>query len=114
VAPKVGGVTGSNGSKLAADGQLAGTPSVVFDAVALVLAKEAGAKLAHEAAAVDWVRDAFGHLKAIAFTPGAQALLDAAGIEADEAVIPLAQSMAFLEAAATRHFEREARVRTLA
>ena len=37
--------------------------------------------------AVDWVRDAFGHLKAIGFTPEAQALLDKAGVEADAGVV---------------------------
>lgn len=41
VAPKIGGVTLKGGKKLKADGQLAGTPSVVFDAVALVLSEEA-------------------------------------------------------------------------
>ena len=114
VAPKIGGVSGSKGATLAADGQLAGTPSVIFDAVALALSAEAGARLAREAAAVDWVRDAFGHLKAIAFSPGAQALLDAAGIEADEGVIAADEIDAFLEAAATRHYDREAAVRSLA
>ena len=37
VAPKVGGATLADGTLLAADGQLAGTPSVFFDAVAVVL-----------------------------------------------------------------------------
>ncbi len=40
VAPKVGGVTLADGSKLAADGQLAGTPSVLFDAVAVLLSSQ--------------------------------------------------------------------------
>jgi catalase len=114
VAPKLGGATGAKGDKLPADGQLAGTPSLVFDAVALALSAQAGEKLAREAAAVDWVRDAFGHLKAIAYTPGAQALLDAAGIARDDGVVAMADTAVFLEAAATRHFEREASVRTLA
>ena len=71
----------SGGKKLPADGQLAGTPSVVFDAVALVLSDEAGKRLAKEAAAVDFVRDAYGHLKAIAVDAGARAVLKAGGIE---------------------------------
>ena len=76
VAPKIGGAVLSGRKKLPADGQLAGTPSVVFDAVALVLSSEAGNRLAKEAAAVDWVRDAYGHLKAIAFDAGARAVLE--------------------------------------
>ena len=65
VAPKVGGAKLADGKVRKADGQLAGTPSVVFDAVALVLSAEGAAKLAKEGAAVQFVMDAFGHLKAI-------------------------------------------------
>jgi len=37
VAPNVGGAKLVDGSMLAADGQLAGTPSVLFDAVAVIM-----------------------------------------------------------------------------
>ena len=37
VAPKVGGAKLADGSMQAADGLLAGTPSVLFDAVAIIL-----------------------------------------------------------------------------
>ncbi|WP_137921501.1 catalase [Hydrogenophaga sp. 2FB] len=114
VAPRVGGVTLADGKHQAADGQLAGTPSVVFDAVALVLSEDAGRKLCREAAAVDFVRDAFGHLKAIATDAGAQALLQAAGIEPDAGVVRADDVKAFLKAATTRQWVREPKVRTLA
>jgi len=114
VAPKVGGATLSDRSRLAADGQLAGTPSMVFDAVALVLAKDAGAMLAKEAAAVDWVRDAFGHLKAIAADAGARAVLKAAGVARDAGVVDAGDVAAFIRAAKTRQWAREPKVRTLA
>jgi catalase len=42
---KVGGATLSDGALQAADGQLAGTPSAVFDAVAVVLSPEAAKAL---------------------------------------------------------------------
>jgi catalase len=114
VAPKVGGAKLSDGRKLAADGQLAGTPSVIFDAVAAVLSPAAGKALAKEAAAVDWVRDAYGHLKAIAFDAGAQPLLQAGGVAKDAGVVKAADARAFLKAAATRQWDREPRLRTLA
>ena len=114
VAPKVGGVTLANGKKLAADGQLAGTPSVLFDAVALVLSDAAGQALSREAAAVDFVRDAFGHLKAVAADAGAQAVLIAAGIQADAGVLGADDADAFVAAACTRQWAREPSVRTLA
>ena len=114
VAPKVGGAKLSDGSKQPADGQLAGTPSVVFDAVAVILS-EAGAKaLASEGAAIDFVRDAFGHLKAIAIDAGGQALLQAAGVKPDAGVVAAHDTARFVEAAKTRQWAREPKVRTLA
>ncbi|MFT3792969.1 MAG: catalase [Rudaea sp.] len=113
VAPKIGGAKLANGRVLAADGQLAGTPSVVFDAVALVLSSAAGKRLAKEACAVDWVRDAFGHLKAIAHDGGAGPVLDAAAVKADAGVVDAAQPAAFVKAARTRQWPREPGLRTL-
>jgi catalase len=114
VAPKVGGATLSDRKKVAADGQLAGTPSLVFDAVALVLSADAGKRLATEAAAVDFVRDAFGHLKAIAADAGAQAVLKAGGIGKDAGVVDAGDGKAFVKAAMTRQWAREPKLRTLA
>jgi catalase len=114
VAPKLGGAKLSDGRKRAADGQLAGTPSVVFDAVALVLSNDAGKRLANEAAAVDFVRDAFGHLKAIAADAGAQAVLKAAGVAKDAGVVDATDAKGFVKAAKTRQWAREPKVRTLA
>ena len=103
-----------DGSVLAADGQLAGTPSVVFDAVASMLTAEMGQKLAKDGAAVDWFRDAYGHLKAIAACQGTQPILDAGGVERDEGVFEPKDFQAFLSAAKTRQWDREPKVRTLA
>lgn len=114
VALKLGGATLSDGKRTPADGQLAGTPSIVFDAVALVLSADGGTRLAKEAAAVDFVRDAFGHLKAIAADDGAKAVIEMAGIEKDAGVVAASDSAAFLNAAATRQWDREPKVRTLA
>ena len=110
VAPKVGGLK-LKGGTLKADGQLAGSPSVLFDAVALVLAPDAAAMLAKEGAAVQFVMDAFGHVKTIGHDAGAQALLDKAGVEPDAGVVSLD---AFAKVAPKRHWDREPKVRTLA
>ena len=114
VAPKVGGAVLKDGTRLPADGQLQGTPSTVFDAVASVLSPEMGARLATDAAAVDWFRDAFGHLKAIAACKGTQAILQAAGIAPDAGVVDPADAQGFIAAAQTRQWEREPQLRTLA
>lgn len=111
IAPKVGGIAVKGGT-LAADGQLAGTPSVMVDAIALVLTSEATGKLLRDSAAVQFVMDAFGHLKAIGHDGGAQALLDRAGVEPDAGVTSLGKD--FITAAAQRFYEREPKVRDLA
>ena len=113
VAPRVN-VTLKDGKTVAADGQLAGTPSVLFDAVASVLALDQAQKLASEAAAVDWFRDAFGHLKAIAACKGTRLILKAGGITADAGVVDPTQVKQFIELAKTRQWAREATLRTLA
>jgi catalase len=87
---------------------------MVFDAVALVLSDEGGKMLAKEAAAVDWVRDAWGHLKAIAADNGAQAVLKAGGIGKDAGVVGADNTKDFITAAKTRQWDREKKVRTLA
>ena len=86
---------------------------MVFDAVALVLSDDAGKRLAKEAAAVDFVRDAFGHLKAIAADAGAQAVLKAGGIGKDAGVVDADDGKGFVKAAMTRQWAREPKVRTL-
>ena len=114
VAPTLGATKLADGAILTADGQLAGTPSVLFDAVAIILS-DAGAKaLAKESAAVDFVRDAFGHLKAIAVDQGGQMLLSTANIAPDAGVIDANDKGAFITAAKTRQWDREKFVRTLA
>jgi catalase len=114
VAPKVGGARLADGSILAVDGQLAGTPSVLFDAVAIILSAGGAKALSKESAAIDFVRDAFGHLKAIAADQGGQALLEIANVGQDAGVIDINNKDAFIAAAKTRQWDREKSVRTLA
>ncbi len=112
IAPKIGGAKGADGTLIPADGQLAGTPSVTVDAIALVLSDTGCAALLKEAAAVQFVMDAFGHLKAIGATDAAKPLLDKAGVEPDEGVVGLGAD--FIAAAAKRFWDREPKVRMLA
>jgi catalase len=112
IAPKIGGAKLSDGKQRKADGQLAGTPSQLFDAVAIVLS-DAGCKaMLKEAAAVQFAMDAFGHLKAIGASKAAKPLLDKAGVEPDAGVTGTGDD--FIKAAATRFYDREPGVRMLA
>jgi len=114
IAPKVGGAKLADGTMLAADGQLAGMPSVLFDAVAVILSDKGAKALSMEGAAIDFVRDAFGHLKAIAVDQGGQALLQKANVGQDAGVVDANDRNAFIAAAKTRQWDREKSVRTLA
>jgi catalase len=112
VAPRVGGVKLANGSTRQADGQLLGTPSQLFDAVALVLSEDGTKQLLHHGDAIQFVTDAFGHLKAIGSTPGAKALLDRARMESGDGITGTGAD--FVEAAGHRFYAREPSVRMLA
>jgi catalase len=67
-----------------------------------------------ESAAIDFVRDAFGHLKAMAVDQGGQALLTIANVGQDAGVMGANNPDAFIAAAKTRQWAREKSVRTLA
>lgn len=116
VAPKIGGVTLSDGTRLAARHKIDGGPSVLFDAVAIVVSDEGAALLAGDAAAKDFATDAFAHCKYIGFTAAAEAIFVAAGIgdDLDQACFALDKASdagAFIEAArALRFWSRELEV----
>lgn len=91
IAPKVGGVEAQDGSWIEAKHMIDGGPSVLFDAVVLLLSQEGAERLMGETAARDFVADAFAHCKFIGFTADATPLLQKAGVdpEADEGLISL-------------------------
>ena len=119
VAPSIYGVTTADGQRLAADHKIDGGPSILFDAVAIVASDAGGAALALHAAAVDFLRDAFGHLKVIGYAPGAAPLFVKGGVndaspDTDAGLIafPAASVADFVAAAsAGRIWAREPMVR---
>jgi catalase len=92
VAPKVGGVTAKDGTLIEGKHMIDGGPSVLYDAVAVIVSEEGAAQLVKEAAVRDWLADAFAHCKFIGVVDAAQPLLDKAGVEPDEGVIDLASA----------------------
>src|SRR5690554_3776510 len=81
VAPTIHGVTTSDGSVLAADEKIDGGPSVLFDAVALLMTDNEADTLASHGPARDFVNDAFAHCKFIGYNKAARTLLKSAGLE---------------------------------
>lgn len=83
VAPTVGGIYGRQGAHYTAQQKIDGGPSVLYDAVAVLVSPEGAQRLADDATAKDFVTDAFNHAKFIAYTDEAMPLLEKAGIAAD-------------------------------
>jgi catalase len=118
VAPKIGGVKTAKGKTLPADHALSSAPSIFFDAVTLLPSAEGAVSLANEAAAIDWLRHAFGHLKVIGHIEHAAPIFEkaAVGLDADEGVVNLESADgidAFITAAKQhRIWEREPKLRS--
>jgi catalase len=111
VAPHIAGPKLSDGEQVPAMQKIDGGPSVLYDAVVLLLS-DAGAKLlADDKPTLDFVSDAFAHCKVIGHTAAARALLDKAGVVPDDGIVALGgatDAKAFVKAAAKgRRWERE-------
>jgi catalase len=78
IAPAIFGVEADDGTAIEAQQQLAGGPSVVYDAVVLAFGPTGSQTFANMPAARDFVADAYAHCKYIGYTPGASDLLKAA------------------------------------
>jgi catalase len=116
VAPMVGGVEADDGSLIEGDKKLDGGPSVLFDAVAVLLSVEGAALLTKHPVARDFVADAYAHCKFIAYSAEAMPLFEKAGIAADmdEGFFRLgspADAMKFIKACGElRLWKREAKL----
>ena len=93
VAPKIGGVTLDDGTRVAAKQKIDGGPSVLYDAVAVLPSSAGVAMLAKDATAKDFVADAFAHCKFIGHSADAEALFQAAGVtDRDEGFMALGKA----------------------
>jgi catalase len=80
IAPKVGGAVTSDGVLQVADQKLGGGPSVLYDAVVVLTAAPGATTLRDDAAAVQFVADAYAHSKFIGYVEAAVPLLAEAGV----------------------------------
>jgi len=94
VAPRIAGVVGSDKAPIAIDHALAGAPSCLFDAIAVVIAEKAAPAIFGNPDAVAWVSDAFRHCKVIGHSPAATGLLDRAHVALDEGVVAIGSARA--------------------
>ena len=89
IAPRIGGVTLSDRKKVPAQQKIDGGPSVLYDAVAILVSEAGAALLSKDKPAKDFINDAFAHCKFIAHSAAAAPLLKAAGVEPDAGFVPL-------------------------
>ncbi len=92
IAPKISGAMLDDDTLLPAQQKIDGGPSVLYDAVAIVVSEEGASLLQKDAPTKDFISDAFAHCKFIGYVAAAQPLLERAGIadSLDEGCIALA------------------------
>jgi catalase len=87
IAPRIGQLKGNG---LMPDMTIEGGPSVLFDAVVLLPAEDQVEVLLTMAPAINWLRDAFAHLKAIGFNEVSAPMFDKGGLDASApGVVPV-------------------------
>ena len=80
VAPHVAGAKLSDGNFMEADEKIDGGPSVVYDAVAVVMSEKSAKRFNTDKPSIDFVNDAFAHAKFVAYVPSVQPLFESAGV----------------------------------
>ena len=117
IAPYVGGVNAADGTFIEAHEKLDGGPSVLFDAVVILVSDEGARLLLNESTARDFIADAFAHLKFMAYTAAAQPLLAKSGIQPDGGCVDLGRPdgvKEFVQACARlRHWARAPQVKQI-
>ena len=113
VAPHVAGAKLSDGEFMEANEKIDGGPSVVFDAVAIIMGEKAARNYADDKPSQDFVSDAFAHAKFIGYVPPSKQIFAAIGLEEkmDDGFFDLSAKQGaekFIEAcAALRFWDRQ-------
>jgi catalase len=80
IAARIGACVGSDGTAVEVDQLVDGAPSVLYDAVALLISPELAPEFALIPAVRDFVTDAHAHCKFVAHSPAAAALFETIGV----------------------------------
>jgi catalase len=89
IGPHIGEVKSDGDAAVSPHHAIAAAPSVLFDCVVLAVSEAGAEAMKREAAVLNFVRDAYAHLKIIGFTASSMPLLEMAGIDIDDGVIEL-------------------------
>ncbi len=80
IGPRVGKVVSKSKKKFTIDEKIEGGPSILFDAVFLLMSEDGSKDLAEVPEAKDFISDAYSHKKFIGFSDGSQAFLKMTGM----------------------------------
>ena len=97
IAPRIGGVKSASGDSIKADHAIAGAPSVLFDTVVLAVSRPGAKTLRKDPDAINFIRDAYAHLKVMGWTETAAPLLEKADVAPGEGVIGLEEKRGVAE-----------------
>ncbi len=89
IGPKVGGARAKDGTNISVNHALSGAPSFFYDTVAVLLGADSAESVSQHAAAIDWVRDAHGHLKVVGINAAGKTVFNKAGLQEDGGIITL-------------------------
>jgi len=92
IAPTISGVVLSDGEKIAAEDTFAGAPSVLFDAVVILLADLKFIKKVQMDKVAAFIKDAHSHAKYIAYTDHCATFFDKLSIQLDNGMLKLKQN----------------------
>ena len=107
IGPHIGEIRSNSHIAIKPHHAIAGAPSVFFDSVVLAVSAEGVGIFRQQAAALNFIRDAFAHLKIIGFTAASMPLLDTAGIDIDDGIVEVETSedtTVYIEAAKNGRF----------
>lgn len=94
VAPRIGPCELGNGKEITPDHFLGGAPSVLFDTVIVAPADDQVEELLDNPDLIDWIRNAYAHLKVIGYTQATQPLFEKAAVatDADEGLVDVTKA----------------------
>lgn len=92
IAPRVGGIEASDGTHVDAQEKIGGGPSVLYDAVAVVVSEKGAEMLASNPDVRDFISDAHAHDKFVAYAEAATPLFEAAGVTMDDGYTALSNA----------------------
>ena len=102
IGPHIGEVKSNSGVAITPHHAIAAAPSVLFDTVVIAVSETEIDTLKKQAAALNFIRDAYAHLKIIGCTAASIPLLEIAGIDLDDGVVEVDASegtIAYIDAA---------------